>query len=130
MKTVYYMIMMCVVALVASGCHSDLEDYTTGGEIVLTLPQEGTIETLQYSVMMVNLNSRNVTTFSDITASGHIIVDNIMRGAYSVSVEGIVRIKDATSQLSTHQFRAQSDYVSMAATDGGNTVTLEMILID
>ena len=116
------------MALGFVSCHNDLEDYFTSGEIALVLPVDGDVETIQYSVKMMNLNSRNVVTLAGKT-SGAISVDEILRGAYSINVDGIVQFKDAAGEVHAHQFRAQSDFVEMIDL-AGNHVELEMILMD
>lgn len=121
-------IIMCALAVVATACHSDYDDYTTSGEIALSLPVEGEIEIIQYSVQMMNLNSRSSVTFADKT-SGIIPVVNILRGAYSINIEGVVRFRGASHVLQTHQFRALSEFVPFVSS-GGNRVELEMILMD
>lgn len=126
-KAIVY-ILICVMALGLASCHNDLEDYFTSGEIALVLPVDGDVETIQYSVKMMNLNSRNVVTLAGKT-SGAISVDEILRGAYSINVDGIVQFKDAAGEVHAHQFRAQSDFVEMIDL-AGNHVELEMILMD
>ena len=120
---------MCAMALLcATSCHQDYKDYMTTGHIDLTLPVKGEIETIQYSVKMMDLNSRNTVTLAGETG-GTIVVDNLFRGAYSINVEGVVRYLDSDQAAHTSQFRAQSDYVSMVELDD-NTISLEMILMD
>lgn len=120
---------MCALAMLcATSCHNDYKEYFTTGHIELVLPIEGEIETIQYSVKMMDLNSRNIVTQAG--ESGSIItVENLFRGAYSVSVEGVVRYLDSVNNVHTSQFRAQSDYVSMVELND-NTISLEMILMD
>lgn len=112
----------------ATSCHNDNEDYMTTGHIVLSLPFEGEIESLQYSLKMMDLNSRNTVTQAG-GADGTIAVENIFRGAYSINVEGVVRYADSDATVHTSQFRAQSDYVSMVGIDD-NVISLEMILME
>lgn len=120
---------MCALAMLcATSCHDDYKDYMITGLIALTLPVEGEIETIQYSVRMMDLNSRNTITLAGETC-GTITVENLFRGAYSINVEGVVRYVDSDEMTHTSQFRAQSDYVSMVEVNG-NSVSLEMILMD
>lgn len=120
---------MCALAMLcATSCHDDYKDYMTTGLIALTLPVEGEIETIQYTVRMMDLNSRNTITLAGET-DGTITVENLFRGAYSINVEGVVRYVDSDEMTHTSQFRAQSDYVSMVEVNG-NSVSLEMILMD
>lgn len=126
-KSLIYL--MCAFALLCvTSCHNDYNDYMTTGHIALTLPVDGEIETIQYSVKMMDLNSRNTITLAGETNSA-ITVDNFFRGAYSINVEGVVRYVDSNATTHTSQFRAQSDYVSMVELDD-NDISLEMILMD
>ena len=124
-----FIYLICAFALLCtSSCHDDYKDYTTTGHIVLTLPVEGEIETIQYSVKMIDLNSHNTITLAGET-SGTITIEDLFRGAYSINVEGVVRYVDLETTSHTRQFRAQSDYVSMVELND-NTISLEMILMD
>lgn len=126
-KTFIYI--MCAFALLCvTSCHEDYKDYMTTGHIVLTLPVDGEIETIQYSVKMMELNSHNTTTLSGQT-NGTITIDNLFRGAYSINVEGVVRYVDRDETTHTSQFRAQSDYVSMVELND-NVISLDVILMD
>ncbi len=116
-----------MLLLVVASCHSDSEDYFTTARINLTLPVAGEVELIQYSVSMMNLNSRDVVTEAGKTTH-EITVGDILRGAYSINVEGVVKYIDAVSEAQVHQFRAQSQYVSIV--DEDNTVDLEMIFMD
>lgn len=128
MRKTFIYIMCAFTLLCAISCHDDYKDYMTTGHIVLTLPVDGEVETIQYSVKMMNLNSRNTITIAGET-NGTITVDNLFRGAYSINVEGVVRYVDSNAIIHTSQFRAQSDYVSMVELND-NVISLEMILMD
>jgi hypothetical protein len=117
------MTLLCVAS-----CHDDYSDYTTTGRILLSLPTDGEIEVIQYSVKMMNLNSRHTITLAGETNKA-ITIDNLFRGAYSINVEGVVRYVGSDATSHTSQFRAQSDYVSMVELND-NAISLEMILMD
>lgn len=126
-KSLIYL--MCAFALFCvTSCHDDYNDYMTTGHIVLTLPVDGEIEIIQYSVKMMDLNSRNTITLAGVT-DGTITVENLFRGAYSINVEGVVRYASSDAITHTGPFRAQSDYVSMVELDD-NSISLEMILMN
>ena len=116
-----------IIAVTAS-CHSDHDFYTTTAGIELTMPVEGEVEIIQYSLTMTNLNSREVVNNAGKT-TGTIMINDIMRGAYSINVEGIVKYKNESGQVTMRQFRAQSEYVSFVGQQDA-VVTLEMILMD
>ena len=126
-KSFIYLISALALFCVTS-CHDDYKDYLTSGHITLTLPIEGEIEAIQYSVKMMDLNNRNIITLAGETSST-IIIENLFRGAYSINVEGVVRYLDNDATIHISQFRAQSDYVSMVELND-NTISLEMILMD
>ncbi len=128
MRKSFIYLMYALTLICVASCHDDYRDYTTTGHILLTLPTDGEIETIQYSVKMMNLNSRNTITQAGKTG-GTIIIENLFRGAYSINVEGVVRYVDNNATTHTSQFRAQSDYVSMVELND-NSISLEMILMD
>lgn len=120
--------MYALTLLCIASCHNDYKDYFTAGHIILTLPVDAEIETIQYSVKMTNLNSRNTITLAG-ESKGTITVDNLFTGAYSINVEGVVRYIDGNGNTFTSLFRAQSDYVEMVELND-YTISLEMILMN
>ena len=113
--------------LVSSSCHKDHDDYTTTARIGLTLPVEGEVEIIQYSAMLMNLNSRDEVTIAGSTAT-EIVVPDLLRGAYSINVEGVVTYFDPAHEAQVRPFRAQSQYVPLV--DDDNRVEVEVIFMD
>ncbi len=128
MKKISLYLFVCMIIAVTASCHSDHDFYTTTAAIELTMPVEGEVEIIQYSLIMTNLNSREVVNNAGKT-TGTIMINDIMRGAYSINVEGIVKYKNESGQVTMLQFRAQSEYVSFVGQQDA-VVTLEMILMD
>ncbi|GEM_PF-166581 len=128
MKKISLYLFVCMIIAVTASCHSDHDFYTTTAGIELTMPVEGEVEIIQYSLTMTNLNSREVVNNAGKT-TGTIMINDIMRGAYSINVEGIVKYKNESGQVTMRQFRAQSEYVSFVGQQDA-VVTLEMILMD
>lgn len=128
MRNSFIYFICAMTLLCVASCHDDYSDYTTTGRILLSLPTDGEIEVIQYSVKMMNLNSRHTITLAGETNKA-ITIDNLFRGAYSINVEGVVRYVGSDATSHTSQFRAQSDYVSMVELNN-NAISLEMILMD
>lgn len=126
-KTLSYIMMFGLMAVLATSCHKDYDNYTTCGEIELTLPTSGNVEIIQYSVSMTNLNSRDIYTLAGKTQRV-ITIDDLLLGAYSINVEGIVSYQDDNDEMQMKHFRAQSEFVPFV--DVNNKVTLEMVLMD
>ena len=86
----------------------------------------GEMEVIQYSIEMMNLNTRDVVTAAGKTQDV-ITVSEILRGAYSINIEGVVRYRNADGDVFTQSFRVQSEYVLMV--DNDNKIELEMTLM-
>jgi len=118
------MILWLMVGMVFASCHQD-EDTLFADVVVALQAEEGvTIERVQGTVSLTNLNSKQVFTIS--TFDGNVARGNILRSSYSILVEGTAQYKDASGQTQVRQFRASTDYVGLEK-EGLNETTLNMI---
>lgn len=87
--------------------------------------EEGTtVERVQGMVQLTNLNTRQVTTTAEF--DGNIARVSLLRGVYSVLVEGSMQYKDAHGATGVRQFRATSDYLEFAS-KSLNVATLNIV---
>lgn len=118
------MICVALLGMVLASCHQDEDDLFTTAAITLTAEEGTTVERVQGTVQLTNLNTRQVTTTAEF--DGNIARVTLLRGAYSVLVEGSMQYKDANGKTSVRQFRATSDYLEFAS-KSLNVATLNIV---
>lgn len=118
------MICVALLGMVLTSCHQDEDDLFTTAAITLAAEQGITVERVQGTVQLTNLNTRQVTTTAEF--DGNIARVTLLRGAYSVLVEGSMQYKDANGETSVRQFRATSDYLEFAS-KSLNVATLNIV---
>ena len=118
------MIGVALLGMVLTSCHQDEDDLFTTAAITLAAGEGTTVERVQGTVQLTNLNTRQVTTTAEF--DGNIARVTLLRGAYSVLVEGSMQYKDANGETSVRQFRATSDYLEFAS-KSLNVATLNIV---
>lgn len=118
------MICVALLGMVLTSCHQDEDDLFTTAAITLAAEQGTTVERVQGTVQLTNLNTRQVTTTAEF--DGNIAHVTLLRGAYSVLVEGSMQYKNANGETSVRQFRATSDYLEFAS-KSLNVATLNIV---
>lgn len=118
------MICVALMGMVLTSCHQDEDDLFTTAAIILTAEEGTTVERVQGTVQLTNLNTRQVTTTAEF--DGNIARVSLLRGVYSVLVEGSMQYKDANGETSVRQFRATSDYLEFAS-KSLNVATLNIV---
>ena len=118
------MICVALLGMVLTSCHQDEDDLFTTAAITLAAEQGTTVERVQGTVQLTNLNTRQVITTAEF--DGNIARVTLLRGAYSVLVEGSMQYKDANGETSVRQFRATSDYLEFAS-KSLNVATLNIV---
>ena len=115
------------MALALTACHQDNDDYMTLATIQLDGGEGVTIERVQAMAHITNLNTKHVVSTADFT--GAQVQIELMRGAYQVSIEGVLSYTDTTGNKRIRSFRAVSDYVELVGT-GTSKVTINIIYLD
>lgn len=118
------MICVALLGMVLTSCHQDEDDLFTTAAITLAAEQGTTVERVQGTVQLTNLNTRQVTTTAEF--DGNIARVTLLRGAYSVLVEGSMQYKNANGETGVRQFRAKSDYLEFAS-KSLNVATLNIV---
>lgn len=118
------MICVALLGMVLASCHQDEDDLFTTAAITLTAEEGTTVERVQGTVQLTNLNTRQVTTTAEF--DGNIARVSLLRGVYSVLVEGSMQYKDAHGVTGVRQFRATSDYLEFAS-KSLNVATLNIV---
>ena len=118
------MICVALLGMVLTSCHQDEDDLFTTAALTLTAEEGTTIERVQGTVQLTNLNTRQVTTSAEF--DGNIARVTLLRGTYSVLVEGSIQYRTAQGATAVRQFRATSDYLEFAS-KSLNVATLNIV---
>ncbi|MBQ4413761.1 MAG: hypothetical protein IJK37_00380 [Prevotella sp.] len=121
------MILTCCMTLALTACHQDNDDYMTLATIQLDGGSDVTIERVQAMAHITNLNTKHVVSTADFT--GDQVQIELLRGAYQVSIEGVLSYTDQTGNKHIRSFRAVSDYVELVGT-GTSKATINIIYLD
>lgn len=113
--------------LLLAGCHQDEDDIFATATITLTADDGMTIERVQGTARITNLNSKQVITTSDFDVATLNL--QLLRSSYSVDVEGLVRYRNADGEVSTKSMRAHSDYLALDK-KGHNEAMLTIIFLE
>ncbi len=120
-------ILICCMTLALTACHQDNDDYMTLATIQLDGGEGVTIERVQAMAQITNLNTKHVVSTADFT--GAQVRIELLRGAYQVSIEGVLSYTDQTGNKRIRSFRAVSDYVELVGTDTSKA-TINIIYLD
>ena len=122
-----FTILICCMTLALTACHQDNDDYMTLVTIQLDGGEGVTIERVQAMAHITNLNTKHVVSTADFT--GAQVRIELLRGAYQVSIEGVLSYTDQTGNKRIRSFRAVSDYVELVGTDTSKA-TINIIYLD
>ena len=122
-----FTILICCMTLALTACHQDNDDYMTLATIQLDGGEGVTIERVQAMAHITNLNTKHVVSTADFT--GAQVRIELLRGAYQVSIEGVLSCTDQTGNKHIRSFRAVSDYVELVGTDTSKA-TINIIYLD
>lgn len=113
--------LVCGILLVS--CHQDEDNIFTTAAIELQAADGITIERVQGTVTLTNLNTKQVVTSAEF--NGNIAQVQVLRGAYAVLIEGSIQYRDASGTVAIRQFRATADYLALEK-GNINTATLNL----
>ena len=118
---------LAVISLVSvtTSCHQEYTDYDTTAIITLVAPDTITVERMQGTVTLTNLNNKQ--SYATSTFNGNQVELSMMRGVYSVLAEGSILYKDSSGQELRRMFRASSSLEK--ALDHPSCITLNIIII-
>ena len=122
-----FTILICCMTLALTACHQNNDDYMTLATIQLDGGEGVTIERVQAMAHITNLNTKHVVSTADFT--GAQVRIELLRGAYQVSIEGVLSYTDQTGNKRIRSFRAVSDYVELVGTDTSKA-TINIIYLD
>lgn len=126
MNKIKYIAALLVMAALAA-CHQEQDELLTEAHILMTAPDSISIEQMQGTLTLKDMNTARSISTADLHDNGFTI--NILRGAYRVDVEGMVRYHSAAGRTSTCNFRVHSDYTPLIGVPT-STASLPIILLD
>jgi hypothetical protein len=127
MKQRLLYISLLLLALAVAACAPIEDDLFTTARITVAATDGTSITGVQAQVKLTNVNTRQVTTVADF--NGTSVTVELLRGAYQVSIEGVLSYTDTTGNKRIRSFRAVSDYVELATT-GTSKATINIIYLD
>ena len=123
----YFPLFLLSILPFLAACHKDEDNIFTTAVITLSTADSLTIERVQGTAHITDLNSKQVTTTSDF--SGATLRLYLLRSSYSADIEGLVRYHDQQGQVYTKHMRAHSDYLALDLEDT-NEATLNIIFLE
>lgn len=120
MKKQLFVYINLVLLLLFVSCSKEETNYTTNCIIAIEIPQNSQLQGLQGTITLTNLSNGN--NYSSSTFQGNAININAMRGVYSVSGQGTIRLLNSDGSVSTRYFRVYNSYVE--AVSQPTTITL------
>lgn len=112
--------------VVLTGCHQDNDEFFTQAQIEVDGGDDISVERIQATATLTNLNTKQTTVASSF--EGSTLQVELLRGAYQVTIEGMVRYTAADGSVKTQSFRAVSDYLELTQTPVSKA-TLELIMM-
>lgn len=117
------MICALVWGMLLVSCHQDEDNIFTTAAIELQSADDITIERVQGTVTLTNLNTKQVITSAEF--NGNTATVQVLRGAYTALIEGSIQYRDASGTVAIRQFRATADYLALEK-ENINTATLNI----
>lgn len=80
---------------------------------------------LQATAKIININTKQVITTSAFV--GNMVTEQLQRGAYLITVDGVVRCKEGNGEVKIKSFRAYTNYCELLGVQ--SEVSLPLILM-
>ncbi|MCI7310029.1 MAG: hypothetical protein MR536_04180 [Prevotella sp.] len=120
--------LLCLLAAcLLMGCRQDNETYFSTARIVVQGGDTITIERIQATATLTNINTGQVVSSTDF--QGNRLSIDVLRGAYHVSIQGLVRYSNRQNKVYTRPFRAYAEYASLA-NEGENTFSTNLFFMN
>lgn len=127
MKKIITLSILILLTLAMAGCHQEQTDYHTVARVALAYPDSINVSQIQGTLTLQSLN----TTLSQSTAdmNGNGFETTVLRGAYKVDVNGMVKYTGQDGETRIRHYRAHSDYTPFAEMPLSEA-TLPIILLE
>ncbi|WP_311156785.1 hypothetical protein [Prevotella nigrescens] len=121
MKQVLQIIFLALIGTALTACHNSTDDYMTSVTIVINGGDTLRIDRVQATATIRNLNTKQVITSTNF--NGNTLQQQLLRGAYQISVDGSIQYTNQKQQTRIRSFRSQTDFIAFGDSDD---YTLEM----
>lgn len=121
MKQVLQIIFLALIGIALTACHNSTDDYMASVTIVINGGDTLRIDRVQATATIRNLNTKQVITSTNF--NGNVLKQQLLRGAYQVSVDGSIQYTNQKQQTRIRSFRSQTDFIAFG---DSNDYTLEM----
>ena len=121
MKQVLQIIFLALIGTALTACHNRTDDYMTSVTIAINGGDTLRIDRVQATATIRNLNTKQVITSTNF--NGNTLKQQLLRGAYQVSVDGSIQYTNQKQQTRIRSFRSQTDFIAFGDSDD---YTLEM----
>lgn len=112
MKKILNICTICLLAVTFTGCHQEQTDYHTVARVTLDIPDTISVIQIQGTLTLQSLNTTLNVSTADM--NGHAFETTVLRGAYKVDVNGMVKYTGRDGLSRTRHYRAHSDYTPFA----------------
>ena len=121
MKQALQIIFLALIGTALTACHNSTDDYMTSVTIAINGGDTLRIDRVQATATIRNLNTKQVITSTNF--NGNTLKQQLLRGAYQVSVDGSIQYTNQKQQTRIRSFRSQTDFIAFSDSDD---YTLEM----
>lgn len=115
------------MSLCLASCHNDVENYMVETSITLNSADAIQIDRVQATATFTNLNTKQV--ISSTNFYGNKLTEKVLRGAYQISIDGIIRYTDKNNEVKVRSFRSKTDFVSLVNSKE-QSIEMQPIFID
>lgn len=122
---IYTVLLLGSLSLAA--CHADEDEIFATADLILSAGDTLTIERVQGTARITNLNTKQVVTSSEFNVATLSL--ELLRSSYSADVEGLVRYRNRRGEVLTKRMRAHSDYIALEK-KGRNEAVLDIIFLE
>jgi len=116
---------LLLLATALTACHEEYDDYYTTATISFVTTDGTVVERMQGTVTVTNLS--NGQSYASSNFDGASTTIDVLRGPYSIAVEGSVQLKAADGTTQIHTFRASTSYCELM--DHPSIITLNILLL-
>ncbi|WP_077196372.1 hypothetical protein [Prevotella ihumii] len=127
MKQYFLIIVLVFMSLCLASCHNDVENYMVETSITLNSADATQIDRVQATATFTNLNTKQV--ISSTNFYGNKLTEKVLRGAYQISIDGIIRYTDKNNEVKVRSFRSKTDFVSLVNSKE-QSIEMQPIFID
>lgn len=113
MKTFFYFFVFLLISIGFSACEENADDYHT--EVFVTLQTPDTLQPLKVQGTMTLKNLSNGRRYHTSDFQHTTAQLSLLRGAYSLDVEGTMIIQKRNGTTEVKYFRGSKDYVEIIA---------------